>query len=37
MNDGLEEAVQDFLDVVKVEKFRSVYQSELIGEVLKNA
>lgn len=37
MNDGLEEAVEDFMNVVKVEKFRSVYQSELIREVLENA
>lgn len=37
VNDGLEEAVEDFRSIVRAESFRAEYARELINEVMKNA
>ena len=37
VNDGLEEAVEDFRSIVRAESFRAEFARELINEVMKNA
>lgn len=37
VNDGLEEAVEDFRSIVRAESFRAEFARELIDEVMKNA
>lgn len=37
VNDGLEEAVEDFRSIVRAESFRAEFSRELINEVMKNA
>jgi guanylate kinase len=37
VNDGLEEAVEDFFTVVKAERLKTGYSAEILDEVMKNA